>query len=108
MSTEDFELDPERRLWKPSRRTFFFGLGATLLAPMLPQIPQPILKAATGWGNTTLAIEDVFTIKGVFAVNPFTYHTSDLEAFIVTGITDGVISLDRAVKPPLGAFANVR
>ena len=35
----DFELDPERSLWKPTRRFFLFGLGASLVAPALPDLP---------------------------------------------------------------------
>jgi len=33
----EFELDPERALWRPTRRFFLMGLGAAIVAPALPE-----------------------------------------------------------------------
>lgn len=38
MST-DFDYDPERALWKPNRRSFFFGFGSVCAAYLLPDVP---------------------------------------------------------------------
>src|SRR5690242_3695316 len=34
---DNFEYDPEKALWKPGRRAFFFLAGSAMLAPMLPE-----------------------------------------------------------------------
>ena len=94
MKSDDFELDFERRLWKPNRRSFFFGLGAALIAPMLPNLPEPALKAATGWGDSTLRIGDTFTIKGVYSVNPVSYSNIDLETFRITSCEAGIYKIE--------------
>lgn len=87
----DHEYDPERALWVPNRRSFFFSLGAALIAPMLPDVPKrPILTPDfPGWGNVGLKIGDTFTIQGVYTFNPS--HN-----FIVTSDMvdrDGVITI---------------
>ena len=42
-SREDLEYDPERKLWRPGRRSFLFMLGAAaggLLVPKLPLVSE--------------------------------------------------------------------
>lgn len=36
----DFELDPERSLWKPNRRFFLFSAAAAMAGTVLPQGPH--------------------------------------------------------------------
>lgn len=46
--SQPLRFDPDRALWKPGRRTFFFGLGAALLAPMLPDMPKSAIFKPEG------------------------------------------------------------
>lgn len=60
-------LDPERLLWRPGAKAIF-----------LP--PKPSLLAPIG-----LTRGDVFTIEGVYAINPMTYEPVErLLQFVVT------------------------
>ena len=99
--TDQFEFDPERALWKPNRRSFFFGLGAALIAPMLPDVPiPPALKAATGWqtGPVVLLKGDMFTINGVYSIYP------QLQDFIVTAdVTDILEVLTIPIRPAIAS-----
>lgn len=63
-------LDPELLLWKPGAKTIF-----------LP--PPPPMTTLTGVGGFTAG--DVFTINGVYAVNPKTrLLTEHLQQFVLT------------------------
>lgn len=87
MLTDQFELDPERRLWKPNRRSFFFGLGAALIAPMLPKIASaieiespwfPSLPIALGKGN-------VLTFNGnTIAIGPEVVRILSIQGSTIT------------------------
>lgn len=86
-------LDVERLLWVPGEKTIF--------------LPPPI--APLGFG---LMRGDVFTIEGVYAVSPTTYHTLPfLQQFVVTadvlsGATLGMEQLHPRIIPD-GAYMNV-
>ena len=56
-------LDPERLLWVPGAKTFFLPTSAPYLA-----------------SSMALKCGDIFTISGVFAVNPVTVIMSDVSA----------------------------
>ena len=67
MRNNDFEYDPDKALWKPNRRSFFFGLGAALLAPMLPDLP--VDSSGSSCVTGPLMVGDIITFKGVYRFN---------------------------------------
>ncbi len=79
-------LDPERLLWVPGAKTFFLPSPATQ-------------KLVTSVGLTT---GDLFTIDGVFSVNPLSgAATGYLQRFVVTAdVHSGAVPMD-IVYPPL-------
>jgi len=79
MSTE-MEFDPEKALWRPSRRGFLSMFIAAAVAPMLP---EPGLKAATGSRFTSMKMGDTFTITGF------------PEVFRVVKVEGSIIRLER-------------
>lgn len=84
--SDSFELDPERALWKPGRRAFFFGLGAALLAPMLPDIPGiGLVKDPLAPPSPFLKHGDWITIAGVYRPD----HPKVLQSFVVWDIGPG-------------------
>lgn len=61
-------LDPERALWVPGRKRIF-----------LPAQPPSL------WSPVALHAGDIFTIAGVYAVNPITQRNLDgLQNFVIT------------------------
>lgn len=84
-------LDVERLLWTPDERTIF-----------LPPAIAPLSEALT--------IGDVFTIDGVFAVNPLTRKAmSHLQIFVATRNVSGVLTADRVLPRMFetGQYQNV-
>lgn len=87
-------LDPEQLLWRPGQKTIF-------LPPAKPSL----------WSSMALQIGDVFTIDGVYAVNPVTYRPIGyLQNFVITANANSG-PIDRGlVYPPMvfdGAYINV-
>lgn len=84
-------LDVERLLWVPGEKTIF-----------LPPAISPL--------SQSLTMGDMFTIEGVFAVNPATRRvTQHLQRFIVTHNTTSVLAAD-IVHPRIiadGCYQNV-
>jgi hypothetical protein len=87
-------LDPEQLLWVPGAKTIF-----------LPTPKQEIRSAVS------LQRGDIFTIEGVFSVNPATYrHTGMLQQFvIVSDIKPGRIDIAQMRPKPIehGEYMNV-
>jgi hypothetical protein len=84
-------LDPEFLIWRPSAKTIFLPSAKAGVITL----PSPVLG-------------DVFTIAGVFAVNPTTGRKTDfLQQFVVTGVaeSDRILSVFPSVRPPIGAKA---
>lgn len=79
-------LDVEKLLWVPGEKTIF--------------IPPPPTIAPLG---ISLIRGDVFTIEGVYAVNPLTYKTLPLlQRFVITAdVTAGRPLMERDVIPRL-------
>lgn len=80
------------------RRGFLRGLGViggmaalSPLAPFASFCPAPKLPSPVITADSFLKAGDVFTIEGVFAVNPATgRQSSALQRFIVTHVNDSV------------------
>lgn len=90
------EYDSEKALWRPGRRSFLFMFGAALVAPMLPSFHGPALKTSTCWADSSLSVNDIFTIQGVYAINPPTLcETGVLEKFRVTAVRGSIIDVRR-------------
>ena len=78
-------FDVEKLLWVAGEKTIFIP-------------PAPVLSS-----NTALAAGDVFTIDGVFAVNPITMRpTTLLQRFVITdNVSSGVVNLLKVWPQPL-------
>lgn len=88
-------LDPELLLWKPGARSIF-----------LPT-PAPSLVTSVG-----LTIGDVFTIDGLYAINPVTGRgTGYLQNYIITATTEAGEISPAIVCPRIvtsGEYQNVQ
>lgn len=86
-------LDPERLLWRPGAKTIFLPPKPSLLAPM------------------GLARGDLFTIEGVYAINPRTYMATEwLQQFVITDDVRSGASVRAVMTPPIvaaGHYQNV-
>lgn len=87
-------LDPERALWVPGQKRIFL----------------PAAKPSL-WSSTSLPIADIFTIDGIYSVNPANSRlVGYLKNFVITAnVSSGEI--DRGlVYPPMtfdGCYMNV-
>lgn len=87
-------LDPELLLWKPGEKTIFLPpLKGSLIAG------KPLLKG------------DIFTIEGIYAVNPVTFKTMDwLQHFVITSdVSSGEVSTENICPSMVfnGVYTNV-
>lgn len=82
--------DPERLLWVPGAKTIFL--------PPDQKIVEPTILA----GSRLLKKGDVFTIDGVFAINPATgARTAHLQQFVVTSdVASGVVETNLIYPRP--------
>lgn len=84
-------LDPEKLLWVPGR-TSYFDLGATSLP-------------TDGWtGGLGLKPGDIFTIAGVYDVNPRGDGLRLQEFVVIGGVDDRTVHVERfipAIEPPI-------
>lgn len=103
-----------------SRRGFLTALAGLVAAPaLLKAAPDAeayraageALNALPGPTSYTLQKGDVFTIEGVYALNPLTYQaTAHLQRFVVTADVSGVSVPIEAIYPRMlqrGEYANV-
>ena len=86
-------LDPERLLWRPGAKSIFLPPPPSLLAP------------------TELLRGDLFTIEGVYAINPMTYAPIErLQQFVITADITAGTPVDRCMSPHIvadGPYRNV-
>ncbi len=74
-------LDPERALWKP---------GKLISIPKAPEI------VTLGQWPRMLVKGDIFTIEGIYQVNPITLKKLHLKKFIVTDVDNNTWSVSPA------------
>lgn len=102
-----------------SRRGFLTAVAGLVAAPALLEAAPETLDiyreggdaAAFSWNEQTLQKGDIFTIEGVYALNPLTYQaTAHLQQFVVTADVSGVSVPIEAIYPRMlqrGEYANV-
>lgn len=86
-------LDPERLLWVPGAKTIF-----------LPPVKSVTRMTRVLVAPSAMKIGDIFTLNGVFAIEPTTLTpTKQLQQFVVTSDVTLGAPVTMALWPPLRA-----
>ena len=100
--------------WNVDQNVYTHTVGTYAGTPLVNGASQSGSSLITdGWTSTTLKVGDIFTLDGVFAVNPVTKATlGDLQQFVVTAeVSDTAgaitVSISPSIVGPGSAFQNV-